>query len=96
MGAHSFLHVIVTSNPQETYEHLVKEAYYYHGHDTYNGTISTTTKLSKFNKRFTTDAEVDAWLETDMPWDVTEKWGACKYVDYPESERIALFGWAAS
>ena len=96
MGAHSFLHKIVTSDPKGTYEHLVKEAYYYHGHDAYNGTISTTCGLDKFNKQFETDADVDAWLDTDQPWDITEKWGPCNYVQYPESQKIAFFGWAAS
>ena len=95
MGAHSFLHKLVTSNPQETYEHLVKEAYYYHGHDAYNGTISTTSKLEKHHRKFYSDESVDAWLDTAEPWEVTEKWGACKYVEYPESKKVAFFGWAA-
>ena len=96
MGAHSFLHKLVTAEPQKTYEHLVKEAYYYHGHDSYNGTISTTSKLVQHFQHFHTDAEVDAWLDTDEPWNLTEKWGACKYVEYPESKKVAFFGWAAS
>ena len=95
MGAHSFLHKIVTSDPKGTYEHLVKEAYYFHGHDAYNGTISTTSHLEKCKKSFVTDAEVDAWLDTDEPWNITDKWSSCKYVQYPESQKIALFGWAA-
>jgi hypothetical protein len=95
MGAHSFLHKIVTDDPKGTYEHLVKEAYYYHGHDSYNGTISTTSGLKKHSMGFDTDEQVDAWLNTDEPWDLTEKWGACKYVQYPETKKVAFFGWAA-
>ena len=95
MGAHSFLHKIVTDDPQGTYEHLVKEAYYYHGHDSYNGTISTTSKCVEHFQHFNTDVEVDAWLETSDPWKLTDKWDACKFVRYPETKRIAFFGWAA-
>jgi hypothetical protein len=95
MGAHSFLHKIVTSDPKGTYEHLVKEAYYYHGHDSYNGTISTTSGLKEHRMGFETDEQVDAWLVTDEPWDLTDKWGPCGYVQYPESQKIAFFGWAA-
>jgi len=85
----------VTDDPQGEYEHLVKEAYYYHGHDSYNGTISTTSKCIEHFQHFNSDAEVDAWLDTDEPWNVTEKWGACKFVRYPDSKRIAFFGWAS-
>ena len=60
MGAHSFLHKIVTSDAKGTYEHLVKEAYYYHGHDSYNGTISTTSGLKEHRMGFETDEQVDA------------------------------------
>ena len=74
---------------------LVKEAYAEYGHDSYNGTISTTSKCVKHHRKFYSDASVEAWLATEEPWEVTEKWGACKYVEYPESTKVAFFGWAA-
>lgn len=95
MGATSFLHIVKTTDPQQGYVDLVKEAYYEYGHDSYNGTISTTTKCVEHFQHFNSDAEVQDWLNGDEPWSITEKWGACKFVRLPDSDKIAYFGWAA-
>ena len=96
MGAHTFMHTVVTTDELKTYDDLVQEAWDREGRNSYNGTISTTTKCLKHFHRMQTDAEVEEWLKTDEPFDLTQKWGPCKYVTYPESFRVTYFGWAAS
>ena len=96
MGAESFLHVLKTKeDPQVLYTKLVKEAYYYHGHDPYNGTISTTTGLKEHFQHFHTDEEVQAFLDADDLFNYVRKWEVAKFVRFPETDRIAIFGWAA-
>ena len=50
MGATNFSTTKVAKTPKEAYKKAVKGAEYEHGHDGYNGTISTTNGYYFFDK----------------------------------------------
>ena len=63
-------------NASEAYDDLVSEALYESGHDSYNGTISTTEyfTIRNDNPRYGTKA-FDKWENKML--NVAEKWGDC-------------------
>jgi len=66
MGACEFSHLIASKKKvYDVYSDLVDEAHYAHGHDPYNGTISTTNGVTQINcpHKYGTKAFED-WTET--------------------------------
>ena len=84
MGAYDFGTARVTKTPKEAYKKAVEEALYEHGHDGYNGTISTTDGYYFFDKhpRWGTKA-FDKWESKilDNNKGPVQKWGACGCVE---------------
>ena len=80
MGATNFSTTKVAKTPKEAYKKAVKGAEYEHGHDGYNGTISTTEGYYFFDEhpRWGTK-KFDDW-EYDM-LDTLEKWGPAGCVE---------------
>ena len=78
MGATTFGNLAVGrfKNASEAYDDLVSEALYESGHDSYNGTISTTSGfiMRDDNPRYGTKA-FDKWENKML--DVAQKWGDC-------------------
>jgi len=79
MGACNFSDIGIAKTANEAYRELCDEAEYEYGHDSYNGTISTTHGFSKAsgNPRFGTKAFYD-WQ--DKKEDNMDK-GDCRYVE---------------
>ena len=86
MGAYDFGTARVTKTPKEAYKKAVEEALYEHGHDGYNGTISTTDSYYYFNgddhPRWGTK-KFDDWENKILSRDngPIQKWGACGCVE---------------
>ena len=82
MGATIFGNLAVGryKNASEAYSNLVEDALYDSGHDSYNGTISTTNgfKMRDDNPRYGTKA-FTKW--EDKMLDVAEKFGNCVCVE---------------
>ena len=114
MGATNFGDLAVGryKTASEAYNSLVDEALYEYGHDSYNGTISTTGGFTvrNDNPRYGTKA-FDKWENKML--DVAEKWGNCVCIEitgavlkrmkesrgYKGKKGIKAFyfiGWAAS
>ena len=84
MGAHDFSTTKIAKTPREAYKEAVKGALYEHGHDGYNGTISTTDDYYFFDehprwgtKKFD-DWENKILSKEDGP---IQKWVACGCVE---------------
>lgn len=100
MGACNFIAFGKGKTAKEAFQALVREAEWEHGHDPYNGTISTTSLSRKpvkvIRKRFTEKARQEAVKVAESDgWG--EKWesrvidcGATK-----EGHMWALYGWAS-
>ena len=84
MGAWDFSITKIAKTPREAYKEAVKGALYEHGHDGYNGTISTTDDYYFFDKhpRWGTIA-FDKWENKILGDDhgPIQKWGACGCVE---------------
>ena len=82
MGAWDKLYIEVGrfKNASEAYDDLVSEALYESGHDSYNGTISTTSGfiMRNDNPRYGTKA-FDKWENKML--DVAEKWEDCVCIE---------------
>ena len=81
MGGIGFTARAKAKNPGKAYDELVEEAIYYHGHDPYNGTISTCD-LGRCTLSFPTFKEENlekAYAHIEER-DYGEKWTAA-YVD---------------
>jgi len=82
MGATDFRNLAVGryKNASEAYNSLVEDALHDSGHDTYNGTISTTSGfiMRDDNPRYGTKA-FDKW--EDKMLDVAQKWEDCVCVE---------------
>ena len=82
MGATTFGDLTVGryKNASEAYNSLVEDALHDYGHDSYNGTISTTDGFIMFkdNPRYGTKA-FGKWA--DKVLDSTQKWGECACVE---------------
>lgn len=114
MGSHTFQQTIgdINLTPPDAYDKLVEAAQWEHGHDVYNGTISTTQGLLMIKAEPDKVQEViDSILETDHP--TVAKWGAAGCIELTGSamknwERThgfrgkhgvrayVFFGWACS
>lgn len=104
MGACNFIEFAQAKTAREAFNHLVFEAEYEHGHDHYNGTISTCTMDIRHEpkvaqKRYTKNA-------INKAYDIAEKdgWGEkyvariidCGLVPYKRGVHTwAFYGWAA-
>jgi len=103
MGATTFAQVEVAANAQTAYENAVRRATYDHGHDPYNGTISTTRGFEFKSVKFENEEQVRQWIELTI--NNTEKWGkaVCAVLpnelarrDVPKGMLAFIFvGWAA-
>lgn len=100
MGACNFIEFKVAKTKEEAFETLVHEAVYQHGHDPYNGTISTTSLSRKpvkvVQKRYTANAilRATAFAEDDG-WG--EKWES-RAIDCGATKgghMWAFYGWAS-
>ena len=84
MGATNFAITKVTKTPREAYKKAVEGALYEHGHDGYNGTISTTDSYYFFNEhpRWGTK-KFDDWENKILSREhgPIQKWGACGCVE---------------
>jgi len=99
MGAHSFTASVYAPTAADGYSMLVDEAVYDHGHDPYNGTISTTSgfKIVPFME----GESSEQWSERVL--DITEKRGSCACIEATHVEKNDegwplwhFAGWAAS
>jgi hypothetical protein len=104
MGAHNFSDSATAKNASEAYDICVSRALFEFGHDTYNGTISTTSGFTvghldgKASKR-----NIQRWETGAL--DRTDKWGDCECLELPRGHakgaprghrRYLFVGWAAS
>ena len=84
MGATNFSITKVAKTPKEAYKKAVEGAEYEHGHDGYNGTISTTEGYYFFDEhpRWGTK-KFDDWENKILSKDYgpVKKWGACGCVE---------------
>ena len=82
MGAWDRLYIEIGryKNASEAYDDLVSEALYESGHDSYNGTISTTSGfiMRDDNPRYGTKA-FDKWENKML--DVAKKWEDCVCIE---------------
>ncbi|WP_137726372.1 hypothetical protein [Prescottella subtropica] len=79
MGAHSFDETIYTdANAEDAYRELVEQAVHEHGHDGYNGTISTTSGVSVV--RTASLRLKDAQKLGDGRLEMLSKWGNCEAI----------------
>jgi len=83
MGASNISQVIYGKTLADAYNNACQEATYEHGHDSYNGTISTTrgVKLVQPTQKQITDKYLRAFQNAS--WDRTEKWGHVEALALP-------------
>ena len=99
MGAQSFAINVKAKTPEKGYNVLVEEALYEHGHNPYNGTISTC-KLGKCTLKLDGYHEENinkAWNHI-QEMDYGKKWVA-DYIDfgadYEGNHSYTFYGWAS-
>jgi hypothetical protein len=86
MGSTNFGNVVIGKyTPAEAYRKLCDDALYYNGHDSYNGTISTTrgfTNLTERAPRYGTKA-FHKWEDDVLNHEKfsVEKWGSAGFVE---------------
>ena len=80
MGAYNLEYTTAASTMKEAYEDSVLRAKSEHGHNAYNGTISTTngfidktTLYERLAEKHGENEGMSKWREEG--WDNTEKWG---------------------
>lgn len=96
MGAHDFHTEAIAETAGEAYRNAVADALYEEGHNSYNGTISTT---SGFVMEPLLEGEsIYEWVHrVTMDDKITQKWENCACVADPSNPRHWHFaGWAAS
>ena len=100
MGACNFITFGKGKTAREAFDALVQEAELEHGHDPYNGTISTTSLSRKapkvIRKRFTKKAIQDAYKVAEAD-DWGEKWES-RVIDCGATNGChmwAFYGWAS-
>jgi hypothetical protein len=95
MGMQSFVNTAEARTPEEAYAKLVDQALYEKGHDSYNGTISTTSGfifLGRAAEPYAMAHDYQTWPEN------IQKWGRCGCVEIDplgNDRRFVFFGWAA-
>ena len=100
MGACNFIQFKIAKTPREAFDELVWSVEWEHGHDPYNGTISTTSLSRKapkvIRKRFTKKAFDDAYKVAEAD-DWGEKWES-RVIDCGATKgghMWAFYGWAS-
>ena len=100
MGAHNFITFGEGKTAREAFDALVREAEWEHGHDPYNGTISTTSMSRKppkvIRKRYTPKARTEA-IEVAEADGWGEKWES-RAIDCGATKgghMWAFYGWAS-
>jgi len=106
MGATNIYLEIEADSLQSAYQSAYDQAVYEHGHNEYNGTISTTEGVidktdvfdrivegNKGNTNKDTCSSVDAWCDEAL--DNTHKWDVVWGAKL-EDNRYILAGWAAT
>lgn len=93
-GAESFINVAYGDNARECFDELVQEAQYQHGHDPYNGTISTQQNYSVLKLQFNSRKEAESYAQENI--DSVEKY-YCRAVRFSENGNngFVFYGWAA-
>jgi len=102
MGAHNeATDLTVDTNKKETiqsvWNNYIEELYYQYGHDAYNGTFTTCSRLKIGSLPDDVDA-TDANAVYEYLWDNTEKWENALAVIVKEEKGIQTWligGWAA-
>lgn len=100
MGACNFIEFEVGRTKSEAFRALVEDAWYFHGHDPYNGTISTT-RLSRrpakvISESYTPEVR-DRAIEVAELDDWGEKWES-RAIDCGATgggHMWAFYGWAS-
>tara|TARA_R110002110_G_scaffold145190_6_gene334599 strand:- start:2254 stop:2535 length:282 start_codon:yes stop_codon:yes gene_type:complete len=93
MGAHSFYVAYEANNAEQAYNALVQQAIYNHGHDPYNGTISTTDGFRMITTK-PDETPRDTCIRAE---DLAEKRGeCCCWQDQKNLQMWHFAGWAAS
>ena len=104
MGAHNLSDRAVGKTMREAYDSAVANAEHEHGHNAYNGTISTTEgfhdrtrRYEELLKKHGDDEGEQKWYEE--AWDNTTKWeeawGAKAKVNKDGDNLYIFAGWAA-
>lgn len=95
MGSHNFSTQSQGKTMSEAYKNAVDDAHYQHGHDPYNGTISTTSGFKDKTNVLNGQCEGDLRKFDDVACDNTEKWESCWGAKIDENTYLFV-GWAAS
>jgi hypothetical protein len=102
MGASTFGTHAYAETAQKAYDALIKEAYYNHGHDPYNGTISTTAGEGFIMVPFLEGEDSVSWMDRAIDNPKVNKWGPCACVEATHVEKNDeghslwhFAGWAA-
>lgn len=100
MGAYNFIEFGIGKTARDAFDALVEQATWEHGHDPYNGTISTTSLSRRpakvIRKRFTERARQEA-IEAAEADGWGEKWES-RAIDCGATKgghMWAFYGWAA-
>lgn len=101
MGAHNFEHWQRGKTAEDAFRRAVDDALYEHGHNSYNGTISTNHDFMMVPINEGEDAF--EWMQRVWDDERIQKWGPCACTEDPDDppdengERGYIFaGWAAS
>ena len=99
MGAVSFSTYATGKDVNDAYEKAVNYATFEHGHDSYNGTISTTSGVIELNVKVTDTETIDnlinKFFDGDMSMPAIQKWGKAGAIKHPDGKGYVFFGWAA-
>jgi len=103
MGASTFQCIASGDSLQDAYQNAVQSAVYSHGHEPYNGTISTTEGVVDQSDRLADLADETLGgtnIEAERAWTIeaynhTEKYGPC-WGAKVESGKYIFAGWANS
>ena len=90
MGAHNITTTSMGVSMADAYRNAVDDALYEEGHNSYNGTISTTDGFIDKTNEYKKDPE--NWDEKAE--DATEKWGAVWGAE-TETGKYRFTGWAS-
>jgi len=95
MGAHTFsVHIDGDITAEEAYNIAVEDAIYEYGHDSYNGTISTTSGFKILSSKSLSREEVKKRARQAFDNDEVEKWEAAGAIR--TTDGWLFIGWAAS
>ena len=99
MGACSFSTYATGKTVEQAYQNAVEQAQFEYGHDSYNGTISTTSGVVELNVTAgdaeTIDNLINKFFDGNMSMPAIQKWGKCGAIKHPDGKGYVFFGWAA-